>query len=114
MNRIRMLEHARDQRDHFTRLHREAVSVLPQLEAARDEIIELLDSFDHHRGIQGKISLLLSEYADNVVSANIKVACCKANIEKWSEEAELWALTFAGLKRIWPDVEVFDGRHHEL
>ena len=104
MNRIRMLEHARDQRDYFTRLHSQAKAILPEHEAKLAEISELVDFFDYHRGIQGQVMFLLGQYAETPVTARIAVANVKHNIEKWKEEAELWRQTFEALKARWPDL----------
>lgn len=114
MNRVRMLEYARDQRDHFTRLHREAVAELPELEEKLAQTKELVDFFDYHKGIQGKVMFLLGQYAETPSTMIMNVGSTKRKIAKWKEEAELWRLTFDGLKALWPDVEVFDKEVHRL
>lgn len=105
MNRLRMMEYAKTKMEFYEREIERCVEELPGLRGELRELNDFIDSFDDHRGVQGKIHFLLAEYGETPDSLTTRIAGYERRLEEARNEVKLWQECYDRLIVLWPDIK---------
>ena len=103
-----MLERAKDLRDHHAKQYDLCKERIPELEQKHQELRDLVEYFDYHKGVQGKVLFLLGEYADTPLNVEKNIQGQKGRMAYHATERDLWAAVYDRLCELWPDWEEWE------